>query len=212
MRSILWAVSAAQDGREAARVAAIEVLINVRRFMRAFYYFPGKRERGFVQNWSSTRFFGGGRCGARQSFSFFNNEEVIGGNICNGFELSIGPMNFDQIHFCLLLQAIVETWVVGGKIAAAGMNFIPLDEVAADDFDARANGVAVFPAPDKFDGDPVVVADAVVFQNSGLAIQIVDHHVDEAVVVEISEGEAAACARRHQRGASFGGNFRESTV
>ena len=121
-------------------------------------------------------------------------------------------MNFDQVDFRLFLQAEVEAWVIGRKIAAAGVNFIPLGELAADDLNARADGVAVFAAPDKFDGDPVVVTGTVIFQNGGLAVQIVDHHVDEAVVVEVSEGETAADTRGHQCGAAFGGDFREGAV
>jgi len=69
----VMAVSAAQDGREAARVAAMEVPIKVRRFMGAFYYFPEKRAWGFVRMRDSTLFFGGRWRGARQPFSFFHN-------------------------------------------------------------------------------------------------------------------------------------------
>src|SRR5437867_10398953 len=103
-------------------------------------------------------FLDGGRHCARQPLSFFNDEEVVGGNIRHGFELSIGPVNFDQVDSCLFVQAVVEAGVIGRKIAAAGANFIPLCELAADDLDARPDGVAVFAAPHKFDGDPVVVA------------------------------------------------------
>jgi len=97
-------------------------------------------------------------------------------------------VNFDQVDFSLFLQAVVEARVIGRKIAAARVNFIPLGEPAADDLDPSADSVAVFAAPDKFDGGPIVVAAAVVLENGGLAIQIVDYHIDEAVVVKISEG------------------------
>src|SRR6266699_1274849 len=48
MSSILWAASADQEGfAAAARDAAMEVPINVRRFMGAFYSFGERREERF---------------------------------------------------------------------------------------------------------------------------------------------------------------------
>src|SRR6266404_665381 len=104
MRSILCAESEAQDGLAAvASVAATEVLIKVRRFMSGILLFPAEKGMGIVQARDSTLFFDRRRRGARQPLSFLDDEEVIGGNIRHGFELSIGPVNFDQVDFRLFL-------------------------------------------------------------------------------------------------------------
>src|ERR1700736_1823352 len=57
-----------------------------------------------------------------------------------------------------------------------------------------------------------MVAAPIIPQDCWLPIEIVDHYVNKAIVVDISESDAPAHAWCHQRGTTFGGNFAKRSV
>src|SRR5215470_14151503 len=97
-----------------------------------------------------------GSCCTSDSFSFFDGQKAVDGNVSQGLDLIVRPMNFDQIYFVTPAETVVKSGVVGRKVASTGVDFIPLCKAAADHFDASADGIVILAAADGLDADPVV--------------------------------------------------------
>ena len=76
----------------------------------------------------------------------------------------------------------------------------------------RANGAAIRPRADEFHGNPVVFAALIEPEQIGRVVDVVDHHVDVAIVVEVGE-RGAACRPWGSSGRSEGfGDVGEAPV
>src|SRR5207245_11537427 len=133
-----------------------------------------------------------------QALAVLNGEEVVSWYVLDGFHLAGGPVDLDQVDACPSRQAEVQAQITRGEIAAAAPNLVPLNQIAGHHLHACPQRIGIFPHANHLDCDPVVVVAAVVAQDGGLAVEIIDDDVDVAVVEEIAEGGAAADAGHHE--------------
>src|SRR2546429_1539145 len=79
-------------------------------------------------------------------------------------------------------QAEVQAQIARREIAATASNFVPLHKIASHDFHACSQRVGIFSYAHYLQSNPVVVVSTVIVQDGGLAVEVVDDHVDVAVI------------------------------
>ena len=94
----------------------------------------------------------------------------------------------------------VDSEVVLRQVTSTAADFIHLDQISGNGFDAGIQGQTIALRSGKLESDPVVLVPALTAQDHRLAIQILDDNVDMAVVEKIAEGRATADLRDLDRG------------
>ena len=64
--------------------------------------------------------------GARDSFAFFDEDDLIYFHIFQRVDLTAGPMDFENIDFFRFAQAKVNPQIVLGEVATAASDFVDL--------------------------------------------------------------------------------------
>src|SRR5258706_16294190 len=106
----------------------------------------------------------------------------------------------------------MKTKVALRIVARSAHYFVDLAVFTAGDPYPSPDGRAVRTNADALDHDPVILVPAIVTQQRRRPVQIVYDHIDVAVVVEISEGAAAAEVFCLYRWPGFCGNIFEAAV
>src|SRR6185369_8766698 len=78
-----------------------------------------------------------------EALAFFDGQDFIDARARDLIHDAARPADFDQINLRPLLQAEVQAHVVLRNVAAAAAHFVYLRQVAGDNFDLRADAVAV---------------------------------------------------------------------
>src|SRR6266481_711935 len=134
---------------------------------------------------------------AEDAFAFFDDDDLIGLDVLEGFDKAAGPADFQELDGFGFADAEVDAQIVLGKIAAAATDFVDLGMKTffagemGDAFDARADAAAIGFCADGFYFDPIVAGAGVAAQKLRVIVDGVDDDVKIAVVVEIAEGAAA---------------------
>src|SRR5256885_9468291 len=126
-----------------------------------------------------------------QSLALFNAKDFIRGDIVNFIYNPAGPVNLDQIYLRSLLKSEMHSQIALRKITAAAVQVASLGEIAGNDFDSRANAVAIAFHSHCLDQNGIAGVAAVVSQQLRRAIKIIDHDVDVTVVIDVTKGGAA---------------------
>src|SRR5882762_868560 len=135
--------------------------------------------------------------GADDAFAFFDEDNLIGLDVFEGFDEAAGPADFEELDAFGFADAEVDAEIVLRKVAAAAADFVNLwmqallDGKMSDAFDARADAAAIGFCADGFNFDPIVAGARVAAKELRVIVDGVDDDVEIAVVVEIAEGAAA---------------------
>src|SRR6266550_7426972 len=97
-------------------------------------------------------------------------------------------------------------------IARSAHHLINLAMFAGRHFDTSADGRSIRARPHALEHDPIVLVAALVAQQGGWPIQVVDDYVDIAIVVEVPNGAAASQILESNGWSGFRGNVLEMTV
>src|SRR5580704_16880103 len=85
----------------------------------------------------------------------------------------------------------MHAFVARGQVAAYGRNSGELLAFRGDQFDFRADGVAVALVPDQLQGEPMILRGRFVSENVGGTVVRGYDGVDAAIVVNIADSHAA---------------------
>src|SRR5712691_9272287 len=102
--------------------------------------------------------------GADDAFALFDEDNLIGLDVLEGFDEAAGPADFEELDVFGFSDAEVDAEIVLGKIAAAAADFVDLRMETfftgkmRDAFDARADAAAIGFCADGFDFDPIVAS------------------------------------------------------
>src|ERR1051326_4760838 len=105
-----------------------------------------------------------------------------------------GPVHLDQIDLGSLLKSEMHSQIALREITAAAVNLANLGQIAGNNFDARANAVAIALHSDSLDQNGIAGVAAIVAQQLRRAVKIIDHDVDITVVINVAKRRAAAGA------------------
>src|SRR4029077_10814428 len=97
-------------------------------------------------------------------------------------------------------------------IARSAHHLINLAVFPGRHLDTSADGRSVRARPHALDHDPIVLVAAIVAQQRGRPIQVVDDYVDITIVVEIPKGAAASQILDSNGWSGLPGNVFEMTV
>src|SRR5262245_39576167 len=111
----------------------------------------------------------------------------------------------------MITHTEVQPEVALREIASPAPDFIALRKVASGDLHTRVQGQSVAPAR-QFETDPVISLYALRTPNARLAFKILDYHLLEAVVKQISDCQPAAYSRETDCRASLIADVAECTV
>ena len=106
----------------------------------------------------------------------------------------------------------VEAEIILRIIARPAHHFVDLAVLPAGHFYASPDGRAVRACAYALDHDPVVLVSAIVAQQRGRPVQVIDDHIHVAVIVEIPEGTAASDVLSPNGRPSFRGHVFETPV
>src|SRR5260370_25730021 len=135
--------------------------------------------------------------GPHDAFAFVHVNELIGLHVLPRIDLPAGPANLQRLDLIRFPQAEVNAQVVLRDIAAAATDFIDLlvglwligrMRNAAQ---ARADAAAIGFRADRAHLDPVEPMRGIAAQQLRIIVHRVHHHIDVAVIVEITEGAPA---------------------
>src|SRR5262245_66347238 len=73
------------------------------------------------------------------------------------------------------------------NITRTAANFVDLSQISAHNFDARSYAVAIALIADGLYQHGIIGISAIVAQNRGRSIEVVDHQIDISVIVEVSK-------------------------
>src|SRR5271170_4431576 len=122
-------------------------------------------------------------------------------------------MNFDVVDRGCVAKSEVHAEVVGGKIAAAAEHIAALAYPGAGEVDRGTYRIARTLRPaDELEFYPVVMIGIHVAKKYRCVIDIVDDHVDLAVVEQIAESGSAADRHDGEAGAFDSGHRLELSV
>src|SRR5688572_26542277 len=105
----------------------------------------------------------------------------------------------------------MQTSVIHGKIGRLSHHFLSLDSVSVANSHARSDRASVRLHACELYLDPVMIAGDIVAQEGRRLVQIHDNDVDATIVVEITEGAAAARMGNFQVRSSYSDQLLELT-
>src|SRR6266478_6168074 len=156
--------------------------------------------------------------GADDAFAFFDEDDLIGLDVFERFDEAAGPPDFEEFDVFGFADAEVDAKIVLRKIAAAAADFVNLRiqllvaGEMCDAFDARADPAAIGFRADSLDLDPIIRRVGIAAQKLGEIVDGVDHDIEVAVIVEVTESTATCGDRRRDSGAGVIGNIVEAPV
>src|SRR6266446_4519687 len=106
----------------------------------------------------------------------------------------------------------MKTEVVLGIVARTAHHLVDAITTPGGHSDARANRASIRARSNQFDDQRPVLAVAIMAQQRRRRIEIVNHHFNLAVVVEIAESAAARNALRRNSGPRPAGDVFKTTV
>ena len=77
------------------------------------------------------------------AFAFLDDQEHIHGEIREGFFQAAGPPDFERVHAGAIAEAEEDARVLCGHVAHAAFRLVIAGEVACDEFQVRADAVAI---------------------------------------------------------------------
>src|SRR5260370_20797354 len=98
------------------------------------------------------------------------------------------------------------------EITAAAVNFTNLCKITGNNLDARADAVAIALHADRLDQNRIVCTAAIISQQLRRAVQIVNYHVDVAIVIDVTKGRPSARALLNERRAELLSDFGKRAV
>ena len=98
------------------------------------------------------------------------------------------------------------------EVAVAAAYFVYLGQIAGHDLHTRPDAVTITLNADRFDQHGIVRIATIVAQQLRPAIQIVDDHVDIAIIIYIAEGGSPARVFFRKRSAQLCGHFGKGPV
>src|SRR5947209_2780021 len=147
-----------------------------------------------------------------EALAFLDGQNLIHARARDFINRAARPADFYQVNLGALLKAEVQPQVALRDVAAAAPNLVRLREIAGDDFNTRADAVAIAPHADGLNQDGVVRVAAVVAQQLRRAVEVADDYVNVAVVVYVAEGDATAHALLRERGAELFADLGECAI
>jgi hypothetical protein len=127
--------------------------------------------------------------------------ETVSGHLAEALNGPIRPPNFHGIHFGSFPESEVQSRVAVREIAVTASPLGTLDQIGCTNRYDRADGVSIAGAPFESHDEEVLPIPAIVPKDRRRTIQVVDHDIEIAVVVEIAGRGATAHRRHRQRGA-----------
>src|ERR1700690_1041314 len=97
------------------------------------------------------------------------------------------PYDLDQVRRCRRAQPEMHGSGAGRGIAAGGCNMIVLRAGAGNDFDPRADGIAVALGALEPELEPMTRARALIHPDLGRSADRADHHVQPPVAVQVAD-------------------------
>src|SRR6266403_4446874 len=100
--------------------------------------------------------------GANDAFAFFDEDDLIGLDVFEGFDEAAGPADFEELDGFGFADAEMDAQIILREIAATAAHFVDLRMQTllagpmSDAFDARADAAAIGFRADGLDFDPVV--------------------------------------------------------
>src|ERR1700674_3350066 len=126
------------------------------------------------------------------SFAFFHNIETVRRKVLQDLSAAGRPANLNPIDFVRGPQSKMHPQVILREIAAAAANFINLRERACNHSHLRTQTESVAARADQLNCDPVVGTGPFIVENHGRTIDVFDHNIDSAIVIEIPKSRAPA--------------------
>src|SRR5262249_50707882 len=114
--------------------------------------------------------------------------------------------------FSLLPSAISTHQAPLAIIPPAAPHLVNLRQIPGDDLNPRPDAVTIALHADEPDHNEIVRVTAVVSQQLGRAVKVVDYQVDVAVIIQIREGDSSTRSLLRQRRSELPGDFRKSPV
>src|SRR5215469_745022 len=136
-------------------------------------------------------------CSGSNPFALLDRYVLINGDVRKAFGVSgrLGPMNFKEINTLRLADPKHHSRVVAGQETATrspkARTFFAIKTPA----NPRPDGVAIALTSDKAYSDPIVLASDLIPQQQGRSTVIVDEDVDAAIIIEVTNRQAASGPR-----------------
>src|ERR1700675_745836 len=130
-------------------------------------------------------------------FAFFHNIESVRRKVLQDLGAAGRPANLNPIDFVGGAQSKVHPQIILREVAAAAANFINLRERACNHSHLRTQSESVAARADQLNRDPVVgtgpfIVENHIMENHGRTVDIFDHDIDSAIVVEIPKRRTPA--------------------
>src|ERR1700674_2862178 len=124
------------------------------------------------------------------SFAFFHNIETVRRKVLQDLSAAGRPANLNPIDFVRGPQSKMHPQVILREIAAAAANLIDLGERACNHSHLRTQTESVAARADELNCDPVVGTGPFIVENHGRTVDVFDHNIDSAIVIEIPKRRA----------------------
>src|SRR5262249_28926898 len=134
----------------------------------------------------------GGELGNRTRRGLVNSQELIGFHVLEYLNDSAGPANFDARNGGFLAEAEVYALVAGRLIAAGGRDGGILRSSVRRQSNRSADWVSIAFVSDEVQQEAVILRRCLVVQHKRGAVVGGDDGIHAAIVLQISDGQAAS--------------------
>src|SRR5687768_13860895 len=118
----------------------------------------------------------------------------------------------DLINLAAPLESEVQPLITLRDVAISAAHLVDLRQIARYNFHLRTYPAAIALHADSLDEDRVVYVSAIVAQHLGWTIEIANHKIDVAIVIDVAESDSATRTLLGQNSAKLGRHFGERTV
>src|SRR5215467_2788687 len=123
---------------------------------------------------------------------FVDDQQLIAGQISECLFESGWPGNFNTVNLCRRAKSEMQTRVVLRIITPSAHHFVNLRAPTRRHSYPGTNGGAIRTRPYALDSDPVVLISPFVAQKRRRTVEVVNHDVHVAIIIEVAEGAAAS--------------------
>src|SRR5215213_770410 len=128
------------------------------------------------------------------ALAFFDRDDPVHAHVRNLINRAAGPTHLNGINLRAFLESEVQTQIALRYVTVAAAHLIRLRQITGDDRHARPNAATITLYTDSLDHDRIVCVPGVVAQQLRRPVEIRNQEINVTIVINITEGDAAAHA------------------